>query len=77
MMLLLSVVYWRVDTSGGQLNLSWQDDSADQPGFSVERSDGTSGLFTEIATTPSGLTSYTSQAGKAPDATAPPAARSS
>jgi len=43
----------------GQLTQSWVDNSASATGISVERSQGSTGTFTEIATTSGAATSYT------------------
>ena len=41
-----------------QLTLSWTDASADETGFSIERRVGTTGTFSEVATTGPNVTTY-------------------
>jgi phosphodiesterase/alkaline phosphatase D-like protein len=41
-----------------QINLSWQDNSSDETGFKVERKTGTSGTYTQIATTSTNIAIY-------------------
>ena len=48
-----------VEASGGQLTVTWTDDSANEIGFSLERSAGTTGPFAEISTVGTGVTTYT------------------
>jgi len=56
---LLMILAWHAEAIGGQLNLTWLDSANNELGFSVERSTGTTGTPTEIATTGPGLTAYT------------------
>jgi len=58
-LLALSVLIWHAETMAGQLTQSWVDNSASATGISVERSQGSTGTFTEIATTSGAATSYT------------------
>ncbi|MCP4711709.1 MAG: fibronectin type III domain-containing protein, partial [Planctomycetes bacterium] len=44
--------------TANQVNLSWTDNSNNETGFKIERSLGTNGNFTEIATVGAGLTAY-------------------
>ena len=44
--------------SDSRIDVSWQDNSANETGFEVHRSaDGANGIFTRIATTAAGVTS--------------------
>src|SRR5215813_244871 len=58
-LLALSVLIWHAETMAGQLTQSWVDNSASATGISVERSLGSAGTFTEVATTSDLATSYT------------------
>ncbi len=42
--------------SSSQISLSWNDNSANETGFKIERKTGTGGAFTQIATTGAGVT---------------------
>jgi len=44
--------------ASAQLNLSWVDNSGGQAGFIIQRAQGTTGAYGQIAQTPSGVTSY-------------------
>ncbi len=44
--------------SGSQINLSWQDNSADETGFVVERKTGTGGTWGQVGTTASNVTAF-------------------
>jgi hypothetical protein len=44
--------------ASSSINLSWQDNSAIENGFEIERSDGTAGNFHQIATTSANVTTY-------------------
>jgi len=41
-----------------QVNLAWTDNSNDEDGFKIERKDGATGTFTQVATVGSNLTSF-------------------
>src|SRR5215471_15362109 len=58
-LLALSVLIWHAETIAGQLTQSWVDNTSNATGISVERSLGSAGTFTEIATTSGTTTSYT------------------
>jgi hypothetical protein len=58
LLLLMVSLQPRAAIAGQQLNLSWNDNSTNELGFSVERSTGTTGTFAEIATTNAGITAY-------------------
>src|SRR5215510_9178532 len=58
-MLALSVLIWHAETIAGQLTGSWANSGGGATGISVERSLGSTGTFTEIATTSATATSYT------------------
>jgi len=58
-MLALSVLIWHAETIAGQLTGSWANSGGGATGISVERSLGSSGTFTEVATTSATATSYT------------------
>ena len=42
--------------SASQINLTWRDNSTNETGFRIERKTGTSGTYTEIATTAANVT---------------------
>jgi hypothetical protein len=46
--------------SASQINLSWADNAGDETGFRVERKQGSSGSYSEIATVGANVTSYQS-----------------
>ncbi len=50
---------WCSAAAAAQLTLSWNDAGNNESGFSVERSLGASGQFSEIGATGAGVTSYT------------------
>jgi hypothetical protein len=56
---LLFGIGWHIETLAGQLTATWVDTSADATGFSIERSTGMTGTFSEIATTDARITTYT------------------
>ena len=58
-LLALTLLAWPVEALAGQLSLTWDDNSGDELGFSVERSTGTTGAFTKIAVTGPGVPVYT------------------
>jgi List-Bact-rpt repeat protein len=55
----LIVLAWPLAGIAAQLSLTWSDASTNELGFSVERSTGTTGAFSEVARTGSGGTTYT------------------
>jgi hypothetical protein len=57
--LLLALYAWRLEAIAGQLTATWDDNSTNELGFSIERSLGPSNTFAEVATTGSGTTTYT------------------
>jgi hypothetical protein len=58
-LLFLTVLAWHAETIAGQLTESWVNNTSDAIGISIERSEGTTGWFAEIATTGATATSYT------------------
>jgi hypothetical protein len=58
-LLLLATLAEPLESTGGQLSLSWIDASADELGFSVERSVGSEHAFDVLASTGPGITTYT------------------
>ena len=58
-MLLATIAAGRGEAVAAQLRLTWDDNSGDEVGFSIERSTGTAGAFEQIAVTGPGITSYT------------------
>ena len=57
-LLFLTIFTWHAEAIAGQLTESWVNNTADAIGISVERSMGSSGAFTEIATTGATATAY-------------------
>ena len=51
-----------------QINLNWQDKSSDETGFKIERKTGSSGTYTQIATTNTNIATY-SNTGLSPGTT--------
>jgi hypothetical protein len=47
-----------ITVSGSQINLSWQDNSADETGFIVERKTGAGGTWGQAGTTASNVTTF-------------------
>jgi hypothetical protein len=58
-LLFLTILTWHAEVIAGQLTASWVDNTVDAVGISVERSMGSTGAFTEIATTGAMATTYT------------------
>ena len=58
-LLALTVLIWHAETIAGQLTESWVNNTASATGISIERSIGSTGTFTEIATTGPAATAYT------------------
>jgi hypothetical protein len=58
-LLFLTITAWRVEAIGGQLSLTWLDNSTGEIGFSIERSTGTTGTYVEVAAIGSGVMAYT------------------
>jgi hypothetical protein len=50
-LLFLTMLAWHAETLAAELTTSWVNNTADAIGISVERSTGSTGAFTEIATT--------------------------
>jgi hypothetical protein len=57
--LLFTLIAWHVEAVAGQLSLTWLDNTPTELGFSVERSTGTTGSFSEIGTTGPNVTTHT------------------
>jgi hypothetical protein len=57
--LLLMLPGWQSVGMAAQLTATWVDNSTDELGFSVERSTGTTGTFSEVGTMGPGITTYT------------------
>jgi hypothetical protein len=55
----LTILTWHAEAIAGQLTESWVNNTSDAIGISVERSEGTTGWFGEIATTGATATAYT------------------
>jgi fibronectin type 3 domain-containing protein len=51
-----------VTVNAAQLRLQWDDNSADETGFKIERAEGTSGTFAQIATVGANVVAYTDTA---------------
>ncbi len=49
--------------AAAQLNLSWLDNSGGQAGFIIQRAQGTTGAYGQLAQTPPGVTSYADATG--------------
>jgi len=58
-LLFLTIFTWHAEAIAGQLTESWVNNTGDAIGISVERSMGSTGMFTEIATTGATATAYT------------------
>jgi len=58
-LLLLAALSSPAVLNAATLNLTWNDNSTNEDGFSIERRSGTSGSFTQIATVGPNITSYT------------------
>ena len=56
---LLAVMIWYGESSAGQFQLSWADNSNNEDGFKIERGPSTTGPFTQIGTVLSDTKSYT------------------
>src|SRR5262249_36979954 len=52
---------WHAEVTAAELTLTWDDNSTNELGFSIERSTGETGAFAEIATTAADVTGYTDQ----------------
>jgi Calx-beta domain/Divergent InlB B-repeat domain len=57
--LLLSFLVCHAQAAAAELTLTWVDNSGDELGFSVERSNGSGSAFGQIGTTEGGTTAYT------------------
>jgi hypothetical protein len=58
-LIFLAILTWHAETIAAQLTASWGNNTADALGISVERSTGSTGTFTEIATTGPAAATYT------------------
>ena len=58
-LLFLTILTWHAEAIAGQLTESWVNNTGDAIGISLERSMGSTGTFTEIATTGPTATTYT------------------
>jgi hypothetical protein len=58
-LLFLAILTWHAEAIAAQITASWVDNTADALGISVERSTGSTGTFTEIASTGPAATTYT------------------
>jgi hypothetical protein len=58
-LLALTVLIWHAETIAGQLTETWVNNTSSAAGVSIERSIGSGGPFTEIATTGPTATAYT------------------
>jgi len=58
-LLLLTVLASPVEAITAQLQLTWTDNSANEDGFKIERSIGTTGALAQIGVTGISVTSYT------------------
>jgi hypothetical protein len=56
--LILSMLSWYGNTLAASLQLTWSDNSQNEDGFDIERSNGTAGAFSIIATLGSNKTTY-------------------
>jgi len=61
-LLFLTIFTWHAETIAAQLTESWVNNTSDAIGISVERSMGSTGTFSEIATTGATATAYTDSA---------------
>jgi hypothetical protein len=61
-LLLLALLSWSSESSAGELQLSWADNSTNEDGFKIERKTGTTGTYAQIATVGANVTSYTDAA---------------
>ena len=59
LLFLLTILTWHAEAIAGQLTESWVNNTSDAIGISVERSEGSTGWFGEIATTGATATAYT------------------
>lgn len=58
LLFVLTVAGWNTEATGGQLQLTWTDNSTDEDGFGIERKVGTTGTYAQIASVGADATSY-------------------
>ena len=58
-LLLLAAMTWSAESFAGQLTATWTDNSINEDGFKIERKQGQSGTFAEIATVGPNIISFT------------------